>query len=103
VVPLARAGPGKIDTDRNPLFYDGVLQPGEYAAWLRDNAVDAVALGASSPVDFSGVGRARPAAPRQRRRTAAGLARRALDVWRTAGDSRGRGRPCRYVGTDRAS
>ena len=55
VVPLARGWSRQIDTDRNPLFYEGVLQPGEYAAWLRDNAVDAVALARSSPVDFSGV------------------------------------------------
>ena len=55
VVPLARGWSRQIDTDRNPLFYEGVLEPREYAAWLADNAVDAVALARSSPVDFSGV------------------------------------------------
>jgi len=55
VVPLARGWSRQIDTDRNPLFYGGVLQPEEYAGWLRANAVDAVALARSAEVDFSGV------------------------------------------------
>jgi hypothetical protein len=55
VVPLARGWSRQIDTDRNPLFYEGVLTPGEYARWLRANAVDAVALARTAEVDFSGL------------------------------------------------
>jgi hypothetical protein len=54
VVPLARGWSRQIDTDRNPLFYEGVLGSREYAAWLRDNAVDTVALARTAPVDFAG-------------------------------------------------
>jgi hypothetical protein len=55
VVPLARGWSRQIDTDRNPLFYEGVLTPGEYARWLDDRAVDAVALPRRAEVDFSGL------------------------------------------------
>ncbi len=54
VVPLARGWSRQIDTDRNPLFYKGGLGAGEYARWLRDNGVDAVALGPSARADSGG-------------------------------------------------
>ena len=54
VVPLARGWSRQIDTDRNPLFYRGPLDAREYARWLRDNAVDAVALGPTARADGGG-------------------------------------------------
>jgi hypothetical protein len=54
VVPLARGWSRQIDTARNPLFYEGGLGAGEYARWLRDNGVDAVALGPSARADSGG-------------------------------------------------
>ena len=54
VVPLARGWSRQIDTARNPLFYRGGLDAREYARWLRDNGVDAVALGPSARADSGG-------------------------------------------------
>jgi hypothetical protein len=50
-VPLARGWLRQVDVDRNPLFYRDGLDPGEYADWLRRNAVSYVALAAGKPVD----------------------------------------------------
>jgi hypothetical protein len=54
VVPLARGWSRQVDTERNPLFYDGPLDALEYERWLRANAVDAVALGPSARADGGG-------------------------------------------------
>ena len=54
VVPLARGWSRQIDTERNALFYDGPLSADEYGQWLRDNGVDAVALGPSARHDGGG-------------------------------------------------
>ncbi len=54
VVPLARGWSRQIDTDRNPIFYAGPLDAREYERWLRENAVDAVALGPSARADGGG-------------------------------------------------
>lgn len=54
VVPLARGWSRQIDTARNGLFYDGALGADEYARWLEDNGVDAVALGPSARTDAGG-------------------------------------------------
>ena len=43
-IPLARGWEAQLDRKRNPLFYDGELTAPRYAAWLRENAVDHVAL-----------------------------------------------------------
>ena len=54
VVPLARGWSRQVDTARNALFYDGALDAREYGAWLRENGVDAVALGPSARADSGG-------------------------------------------------
>ena len=54
VVPLARGWSRQIDTARNALFYEGALDAREYGAWLRENAVDHVALGPSTRADGGG-------------------------------------------------
>lgn len=54
VVPLARGWSRQIDTARNPLFYRGGLDAREYALWLQENGVDAVALGPSARADGGG-------------------------------------------------
>lgn len=54
VVPLARGWSRQVDTARNDLFYDGALSAQEYQQWLRDNGVDAVALGPSTLADGGG-------------------------------------------------
>jgi hypothetical protein len=54
VVPLARGWSRQIDTDRNGLFYEGGLDAREYAAWLQEHGVDAVALGPSARADSGG-------------------------------------------------
>lgn len=54
VVPLARGWSRQVDTDRNPLFYEGALGADEYRRWLDDNGVDAVALGPSARADGGG-------------------------------------------------
>jgi hypothetical protein len=52
-VPLARGWERQLDIGRNPLFYAGDLDAEAYHAWLRENAVQFVAL-ADGPVDPSG-------------------------------------------------
>ena len=54
VVPLARGWSRQVDTARNPLFYAGPLDAREYERWLRETAVDAVALGPSARADGGG-------------------------------------------------
>jgi hypothetical protein len=49
VVPLARGWERQLDIERNPLFYDGVLTPEKYYAWLRANAVRYVAISTGTP------------------------------------------------------
>jgi hypothetical protein len=53
-VPLARGWLRQVDVDRNPLFYRDGLDPGEYADWLRHNAVSYVALAPGKPFDRYG-------------------------------------------------
>ena len=48
-VPLARGWERQVDTERNPLFYGGILTPSAYHAWLRYNAVRYVALSSATP------------------------------------------------------
>ncbi len=54
VVPLARGWSRQVDTARNPIFYRGGIDAREYATWLQDNGVDAVALGPSARADGGG-------------------------------------------------
>ena len=54
VVPLARGWSRQIDTARNPIFYDGPLSARDFEQWLRENGVDAVALGPSARADGGG-------------------------------------------------
>ncbi len=50
---LARGWLRQLDTTRDDIFYDGTnLNSGEYAAWLRDNAIRYVAL-PDAPLDYS--------------------------------------------------
>jgi hypothetical protein len=56
-VPLARGWERQLDMVRNPLFYQGVLTPGGYYAWLLDNAVRYVAISTAAP-DFAAVAEA---------------------------------------------
>jgi hypothetical protein len=53
-VPLARGWLRQVDVDRNALFYEGDLDAGEYADWLRRNAVSYVALAPGKPFDRYG-------------------------------------------------
>jgi hypothetical protein len=48
-VPLARGWERQVDTERNPLFYGGVLTPSAYYSWLRYNAVRYVAISTATP------------------------------------------------------
>ncbi|MBA3302048.1 MAG: hypothetical protein H0T15_09300, partial [Thermoleophilaceae bacterium] len=48
-VPLARGWQRQLDTERNPIFYDGLLNPLTYAAWLTENGVRWVALPSAKP------------------------------------------------------
>jgi hypothetical protein len=48
-VNLARGWNRQLDTERNPLFYDGTLTPHTYHAWLRRWSVGYVVLGRSAP------------------------------------------------------
>ncbi|MBA2505789.1 MAG: hypothetical protein H0V29_07575 [Thermoleophilaceae bacterium] len=48
-LPLARGWQRQLDTERNPIFYDGLLTPFTYAAWLTDNGVRWVALPSAKP------------------------------------------------------
>jgi len=52
-LPLARGWERQLDIGRNPLFYEGELDADAYHAWLRENAVQFVAL-ADGPLDPSG-------------------------------------------------
>jgi hypothetical protein len=53
-VPLARGWERQADVERNPLFYRAKLEPDEYRAWLRHNAVSYVALAPDSQPDTYG-------------------------------------------------
>jgi hypothetical protein len=48
-VPLARGWERQLDVERNPLFYDGSLNPATYRDWLQYNAVRYVALSTATP------------------------------------------------------
>jgi hypothetical protein len=48
-VPLARGWERQLDSERNPLFYNGTLTPATYHRWLRYNAVRYVAISAATP------------------------------------------------------
>jgi hypothetical protein len=48
-VPLARGWERQLDTERNPIFYGGVLTPAAYYAWLRSNAVRYIAISTATP------------------------------------------------------
>ena len=48
-VSLARGWERQLDIERNPLFYDGSLNPATYRDWLRYNAVRYVALSVATP------------------------------------------------------
>ncbi len=50
-VPLARGWERQVDTDRNALFYDDVLSPQDYVAWLRAGAVSYVAVAPAAVPD----------------------------------------------------
>ena len=52
-LPLARGWERQLDMGRNPVFYDAELDPDAYHRWLRDHAVQFVAL-ADVPIDPSG-------------------------------------------------
>jgi hypothetical protein len=55
-VPLARGWSRQLDVRDNPLFYrKEPLQPAEYLAWLRANAVDHVAVPRKGKLDFGSV------------------------------------------------
>jgi hypothetical protein len=43
-VPIARGWERQVDTERNPIFYDGTLDATTYRQWLDDNAVSYVAI-----------------------------------------------------------
>ncbi len=49
---LARGWARQVDVARNPLFYKGSLTAANYLAWLRDNAVDHVALPRHGSLDL---------------------------------------------------
>jgi hypothetical protein len=51
-VPLARGWSRQTDYQRNPLFYSGELTGPAYLDWLRDNAVDHVAVPVDAVLDF---------------------------------------------------
>ena len=93
VVPLARGWSRQIDTDRNPLFYEGVLEPEEYAGWLRDRAVDAVALARTRRGRLRGRGRADDPAARRASRAWSGRGR--TTTGRSGGSRRRRRWPSR--------
>ena len=52
VVPIARGWFRQVDIERNPIFYDGSLNPDTYRKWLDDNAVSYVAV-SNGPYDWS--------------------------------------------------
>lgn len=47
--PLARGWQRQLDTERNPIFYEGLLNPLTYAGWLTENGVRWVALPSAKP------------------------------------------------------
>jgi hypothetical protein len=51
-VPIARGWLRQVDIERNPIFYDGSLNPDTYRKWLDDNAVSYVAV-TNGPYDWS--------------------------------------------------
>ena len=103
VVPLARGWSRQIDTDRNPLFYEGALSAREYEQWLRENGVDAVALGPSARADSGGqaeralllIGSVRGLEP--------AWSDDSWRVWRFTGTEPLAGRPVEVLDTDRTS
>ena len=50
--PLARGWERQLDTNYNPLFYDGTLTPARYDAWLHQLAVRYVAV-SDANLDYS--------------------------------------------------
>jgi hypothetical protein len=52
VIPIARGWLRQVDIERNPIFYDGTLNPETYRAWLDDNAISHVAI-SNGPYDWS--------------------------------------------------
>ena len=53
-IPLARGWLRQIDYRDNRLFYEGDLTASRYLAWLRDHAVDHVAVPRRGAIDFGG-------------------------------------------------
>jgi hypothetical protein len=53
--PLARGWVRQVDTERNPIFYGGVLNRVTYGAWLAEHGVHWVALPSAKP-DYSAYG-----------------------------------------------
>jgi hypothetical protein len=53
-VPLARGWSRQTDVEQNPLFYKGKLTAAAYLAWLRDRAVDHVAVPVDAVLDMGG-------------------------------------------------
>ncbi len=51
-IPLARGWSRQIDLQQNPLFYREKLSASAFTAWLRDNAVDTVAVPRRGQIDF---------------------------------------------------
>jgi hypothetical protein len=51
-VPIARGWLRQVDVERNPIFYNGSLNPDTYRKWLDDNAVSYVAV-SNGPYDWS--------------------------------------------------
>lgn len=51
-VGLARGWSRQLDVAANPLFYRGRLDATKYLAWLRDNAVDHVAMPRQAVLDY---------------------------------------------------
>jgi hypothetical protein len=51
-IPLARGWSRQIDLKQNPLFYRQKLSAAAFTAWLRDNAVDTVAVPRRGQIDF---------------------------------------------------
>jgi hypothetical protein len=51
-VPIARGWLRQVDIERNPIFYDGSLNPDTYRNWLDDNSVSYVAI-SNGPYDWS--------------------------------------------------
>ena len=52
VVPIARGWLRQVDIERNPIFYNGTLNPDTYRAWLNENAISFVAV-SDGPYDWS--------------------------------------------------